>query len=128
MMLLRARDNNIQSFAYIWLNKENQNEFLKHSKIKELVLISFIKPNVRKTLNSVLCNRSIIPLDCGCLVVLCCSLAPKNWHNSTHRLEVNRVPLSVRIIFEDPKRETQLRTKATAQLLAVVSRNGMAST
>ena len=29
MMLLHARDNNIQSFAYIWLYKENQYEFLK---------------------------------------------------------------------------------------------------
>ena len=28
MMLLRARDNNIQNFAYIWLRKGNQNEFL----------------------------------------------------------------------------------------------------
>ena len=27
MMLLRARDNNIQSFAYTWLHKGNQNEF-----------------------------------------------------------------------------------------------------
>ena len=36
MMLLRARDSNIQSFAYIWLDKGNQNEFLKHPKIKEL--------------------------------------------------------------------------------------------
>ena len=36
MMLLRARDNNIQSFAYTWLHKGNQNEFLKHSKIKWL--------------------------------------------------------------------------------------------
>ena len=36
MMLLRARDNNIPSFAYIWLHKENQNEFLKHPKIKWL--------------------------------------------------------------------------------------------
>ena len=34
MMLLRARDNNIQSFAYIWLHKGNQNEFFKHPKIK----------------------------------------------------------------------------------------------
>ena len=34
MMLLRARDNNIQSFACIWSHKENQNEFLKHPKIK----------------------------------------------------------------------------------------------
>ena len=33
MMLLRARDNNIQSFAYIWLYKGNQHEFLKHPKI-----------------------------------------------------------------------------------------------
>ena len=32
-MLLRARDNNIQSFACIWLHKGNQNEFLKHPKI-----------------------------------------------------------------------------------------------
>ena len=36
MMLLLVRDNNIQSFAYIWLYKENQNEFLKHPKIKWL--------------------------------------------------------------------------------------------
>ena len=36
MMLLRARDNNIQSFAYIWLYKGTQNEFLKHQKIKWL--------------------------------------------------------------------------------------------
>ena len=36
MMLLRARDNNVQSFAYIWLHKGNQNKFLKHSKIKWL--------------------------------------------------------------------------------------------
>ena len=34
MMLLRARDNNIQSFAFIWLDKGNQNEFLKHPKTK----------------------------------------------------------------------------------------------
>ena len=33
MMLLCARDNNIQSIAFIWLNKGNQNEFLKHPKI-----------------------------------------------------------------------------------------------
>ena len=33
MMLLRARDNNIQSFVYIWLDNEKQNEFLKHPKI-----------------------------------------------------------------------------------------------
>ena len=36
MMLLRARDNNIQSFAYTWLHKGNQNEFLKYPKIKWL--------------------------------------------------------------------------------------------
>ena len=36
MMFLRARDNNIQSLAYIWLHKGNQNEFLKHPKIKWL--------------------------------------------------------------------------------------------
>ena len=36
MMLLRARDNNIQSFAYTWLHKGNQNEFLKHPKMKWL--------------------------------------------------------------------------------------------
>ena len=36
MMLLRARDNNIQSFAYVWLHKGNQNKFLKHLKIKWL--------------------------------------------------------------------------------------------
>ena len=36
MMLLRARDNNIQNFAYIWLHKKNQNEFLRHTKIKWL--------------------------------------------------------------------------------------------
>ena len=26
MMLLRAKDNNIQSFAFIWLYKRNQNK------------------------------------------------------------------------------------------------------
>ena len=36
MMLIRARDNNIQSFAFIWLDTGNQNEFLKHPKIKWL--------------------------------------------------------------------------------------------
>ena len=36
MMLLRTRDNNIQSFAFIWFDKGNQNEFLKHPKIKWL--------------------------------------------------------------------------------------------
>ena len=52
-MLLRARDNNIQSFAYTWLYKGNQNEFLLVSgKLKEFVLISFIKPGVRNTLKS----------------------------------------------------------------------------
>ena len=35
MMLLRARDSNIQSFACIWLNKGNQNEFLTHPKITQ---------------------------------------------------------------------------------------------
>ena len=35
-MLLRARDNNIQSFAYICFHKGNQIEFLKHPKIKWL--------------------------------------------------------------------------------------------
>ena len=30
-MLLRARDNNIQSFAYTWLYKENQNESKRKS-------------------------------------------------------------------------------------------------
>ena len=35
-MLLRARDNNIQSFAYTWLHKGKQNKFLKHPKIKWL--------------------------------------------------------------------------------------------
>ena len=35
MILLRSIDNN-QSFASIWLNKGNQNEFLKHPKIKWL--------------------------------------------------------------------------------------------
>ena len=63
MMLLRARDNNIQSFAYTYLHKRNQNEFLKHPKIKfhsfnfrmlkEFVLISFMKLGVRKTLNKI---------------------------------------------------------------------------
>ena len=33
MMLLRARDSNIQSFACIWLNKGNQYKFLTHPKI-----------------------------------------------------------------------------------------------
>ena len=36
MMLLRARDNNIQSFASISLDKGNQSEFLKLPKIKWL--------------------------------------------------------------------------------------------
>ena len=36
MVLLRDRDDNIQSFASIWLDKGNQNEFLKHPKIKWL--------------------------------------------------------------------------------------------
>ena len=34
MMLLRARDNNIQSFAYIWLHKGNQNDFLYEAQIQ----------------------------------------------------------------------------------------------
>ena len=51
MMLLRARDNNIQSFAYTWLHKGNQNEFLKHPKIKWLD-VGFESPGVRKTLNT----------------------------------------------------------------------------
>ena len=44
--------DNIESFAYIWLDKENQYEYLKHPKIKrldvglEFALISFMKPNV----------------------------------------------------------------------------------
>ena len=50
MMLLRARDNNIQSFAYIWLHKGNHNEFLNFRMLKDFVLISFMKPDVRKTL------------------------------------------------------------------------------
>ena len=33
MMLLRARDNNIQRFAYTWLHKGNQNEFLSIRKL-----------------------------------------------------------------------------------------------
>ena len=33
MVLLHARDNNIQSFACIWLYKGNQNEFLKRPQI-----------------------------------------------------------------------------------------------
>ena len=55
----------IQNFAYIWLHKGNQNEFLKHLKIKwldgglfwmlkEFILISFMKPDVRKTLNIII--------------------------------------------------------------------------
>ena len=43
MMLLRARDNNIESFAYIWLHKGNQNEFLKHPKIN---LLSLARNNI----------------------------------------------------------------------------------
>ena len=42
MMVLRARDNNIQCFASIRLN---------FRMLKEFVLISFVKPDVRKTLN-----------------------------------------------------------------------------
>ena len=39
MMLLRARDNNIQSFAYTWLYKGNQNEFLKNIYIYIFVVV-----------------------------------------------------------------------------------------
>ena len=46
MMLLRARDNNIQSFAYIWLHKGNQNEFHKHPKIKWLDENQLLKLNI----------------------------------------------------------------------------------
>ena len=53
MMLLRARDNNIQSFAYTWLHKENQNEFLNFRMLKEFILISLMKPSIRKTLNRI---------------------------------------------------------------------------
>ena len=48
MMLLRARDNNIQSFAYIWLHKGNQNEFLKHPKIKFRMLKEFVLISLKK--------------------------------------------------------------------------------
>ena len=51
-MLLRARDNNIQSFAY------NNTEIIifkfNFRMLKEFVLISFMKPDVRKTLNILL--------------------------------------------------------------------------
>ena len=36
MMLLRARDNNIQSFACVWLDIGHQNEFLTQPNIKWL--------------------------------------------------------------------------------------------
>ena len=36
MMLFRARDNSISNFVCIWLVKENQYEFHKHTKIKLL--------------------------------------------------------------------------------------------
>ena len=36
MMLLRASNNNIQGFAFIWFDKGNQNKFPKHPKIKWL--------------------------------------------------------------------------------------------
>ena len=36
MMLSSARDSNIHSFACIWLNKGNQNEFLTNPKMKWL--------------------------------------------------------------------------------------------
>ena len=32
---IRVRDNNIQSFAYIWLHKGNQNEFLRLAQVVE---------------------------------------------------------------------------------------------
>ena len=47
-MLLRARDNNIQSFAYTWLYKGNQNEFLKHPKINSFKLIRKKRKLIRK--------------------------------------------------------------------------------
>ena len=68
MMLCRAGDNNIYSFACIWLVEGNQHEFRKHPKIKwldgghewpfsfrmltEFVLISLNKPDARKTLKT----------------------------------------------------------------------------
>ena len=33
---VRHNNVNVQSFAYIWLHKGNQNDFLKHPKIKRL--------------------------------------------------------------------------------------------
>ena len=62
MMLLRARDNNIQSFAYTWLHKGNQNVFLKHPKIKWLeVRTNFL--SMRK-LNGYPEDSNPQPLDC----------------------------------------------------------------
>ena len=43
--------NPIQSFAYIWLHKGNQNEFLK---LYEAFVNSFMKPDVRKTLDIII--------------------------------------------------------------------------
>ena len=43
MMLLRAKDNNIQSFAFIWLDKGNKNEFPKHPKIKLVRLAQVVE-------------------------------------------------------------------------------------
>ena len=54
MILLRARNNNIQSFTYTWLHKGNQNEFLKHPLFYEAFKISLMKPGVRKTLNIII--------------------------------------------------------------------------
>ena len=47
MMLLRARDNNNQSFEWF----DGGLEPFNFRMLKELVLISFMKPGVRKTLN-----------------------------------------------------------------------------
>ena len=58
-MLLRTRDSNIQSFACIRLNKGNQmRKELKEIRMrKECVLISFIKPDTRKTFNKFLLSE-----------------------------------------------------------------------
>ena len=52
-MLLRARDNNIQSFAYIWFCKGNQNDFLKHPKIN-IIIINIINNIIIITRNNVI--------------------------------------------------------------------------
>ena len=72
MMLLRDRDNNIQSFAYIWLHKGNQNEFLNFYfwMLKEFVLISFMKPDVRKTLKTKLQSSFVCIRQFSRLLVL----------------------------------------------------------